>query len=170
LAELAYRRLRGASLPAEAIAAGSRDVCWPGRMEELPSLDNAPRMLLDGAHNDYSIKTVLSDLRALLPECRPVVVVFGCARDKDAPAMLRLVAEMADAVVFTTSASQRSREPAELAMIWRELTGREAPVKPDLGEAVSEAQRLAVESGRPGLVLVTGSLYLVGAFKRQFRM
>ena len=167
LADLAHRRLRGAPLPERAIEEGARRVEWPGRLEEVRQPRGAPRLLLDGAHNDHSVRTVLEELRALLPrDAGRLVVLFACARDKDAPAMLRYVERLADGVVFTFSGNARGRSPAELAACWREATAREAPSYAGLAEGLDAARRLAARGpGGRGVVLATGSLYLVGALK-----
>ena len=94
---------------------------WPGRLEEVGT---APRLILDGAHNDYSIKLVCAELLARVkPASRPFVVLFACAKDKDHAAMLRALADAKpDAIVFTHSGNVRGREPADLAQLWSTLS------------------------------------------------
>jgi dihydrofolate synthase/folylpolyglutamate synthase len=162
LCSLAFEKIAGAPLPEAAVRAGSGQVRWPGRLEEIPVSNGGPHLVLDGAHNDYSVQVVLSELGAVRLRRGPLVVLFGCAKDKDAPAMLRHVARLADGVVFAASASPRSRPPTELAALWRELTGRAAPAETDLGAALASARQAAQPRG---VVLATGSLYLVGALK-----
>jgi dihydrofolate synthase/folylpolyglutamate synthase len=166
LADLAHRKVRGAPLSPQAIERGARAVRWPGRLEELKQPAATPRLFLDGAHNDHSVRTVLEELRRLLPrDSGRLVVLFACARDKDAVGMLRHVAALSDSVVFTFSGNVRGRDPAELALFWKEVTGREAPHFEDPTRGLAEAQRLAAGAPGRGVVLATGSLYLVGALK-----
>jgi hypothetical protein len=48
-------------------------------------------------------------------EASSMVVIFGCRSDKDIPGMLDHIQLGADKVIFTTSGSPRSADPAELA-------------------------------------------------------
>lgn len=149
---------RGERVPDAAVRTGSRHVVWPGRMEEA-----APRVFLDGAHNDHSLKSVLDELRAQYGVAAPMTVLFACARDKDSQAMLKVLAEADIAhLVFTQSESSRARDPRELAAEWKAATGRDAAVIPACSDAFAEARR---QAGPDGVVLVAGSLYLVGALK-----
>ncbi|MBI3827875.1 MAG: bifunctional folylpolyglutamate synthase/dihydrofolate synthase [Planctomycetes bacterium] len=165
MAELFHVKRKGGPLPEAAIAKGSKDVVWPGRLEEVKRVSKpkeSPRVFLDGAHNDYSIDTVLTELHGLLPGRKRIVVLFACAKDKDAAAILKKLAAHTDAVVFTHSGNKRSHEPEELAKLWKKQTGNDAPVRKDLADALGKADR---EAGPGGIVLATGSLYLVGALK-----
>lgn len=166
LAQIAFRRLRGSALPERAVAKGSREVDWPGRLEELPRKTGEPLVILDGAHNDDSVEKVLKELRALLPDTAPRVALFACAKDKDVPSILKILAKGVDDAVFTHSGNPRGVEPAELAAQWKAAggaTSKEAPaVIRELAPAFQEAKQRA---GEGGVVLCTGSLYLVGALK-----
>jgi dihydrofolate synthase/folylpolyglutamate synthase len=161
LADVFHQKLRGKSIPAEAVEKGSLQVQWPGRMQEIAkSSAGDPRLVLDGAHNDHSVKLVVNELLGS-PDSRPLVVLFGCAKDKDFGAMLAVLAEAApDHVVFTHSGHSRGREPADLLCEWQSISKMPASSAATAAEGLAEAKRKA---GQQGLVLVTGSLYLVGA-------
>jgi dihydrofolate synthase/folylpolyglutamate synthase len=156
LADLFFA-LRGQRVPDAAVREGSRNVSWPGRLEEI-----APRIFLDGAHNDHSLDAVLKELREI-NAAAPITVVFACAKDKDSQAMLRVLAESKIAsVIFTQSESTRARDPKELAAEWKALSGQDALYIHECAKALEAAKKLAQGSG---MVLATGSLYLVGAIK-----
>jgi dihydrofolate synthase/folylpolyglutamate synthase len=158
LADLFHRRKTGARMPADAVRRGSRLVQWPGRLEEVRA--NGTRLLLDGAHNDHSLRTVLREMSAYLA---PPVVLFACAKDKNSVEMLQVLADAGvKAVVFTHSGNARGREPRELADMWRSQTGRDAPCFASCKEGLKAATHMASANG---VLLVTGSLYLVGAVK-----
>ena len=161
LADVMFTKLRGGMLPTEAVEAGSRNVVWPGRLEEVQA---SPRIILDGAHNDYSIKLVCKELLSRAhPVSRPLVVLFACAKDKDHHAMLRALSDAApDAMVFTHSGNVRGREPEDLAHVWNSLSKVPVHTSTDAASGLFKARALA---GADGLILVTGSLYLVGAIK-----
>jgi dihydrofolate synthase/folylpolyglutamate synthase len=164
LADLFLQRQRRERISNSAVAQGSLNVRWPGRMQECDRKSaREPRMVLDGAHNDHSLRLVLSELPGSVQGKNglPLVVVFGCAKDKDFSAMLRVLDEAApDAVVFTHSGHSRGREPADLLREWQTISKRPASTASSASEGISTGKQIA---GEGGLVLVTGSLYLIGA-------
>jgi len=136
---------------------------WPGRMEYVPA---APPMLLDGAHNRASMERLLEALAAHFPN-RRVAVVFGAAADKDVDGMLGVLARHPEAtsVVFTRTNHPRAAEPDDLAARYAALGGGDAAPVADAAEAVRQARAAA---GDDGLVVVCGSLYLVGEVMEAF--
>jgi dihydrofolate synthase/folylpolyglutamate synthase len=129
-----------------AIDTGLRRLRWPGRFEVI---DN---VVLDGAHNGASAVALAQTLGA-----RPIRLVVGINRDKDARAVLRPLLPMAERVWATqTAANPRALPAAELAVLCRRL-GANVVAEPDLSVALREARR-----GANGVVCVTGSLMLVG--------
>jgi len=131
----------------------------PGRLERR-GLQGVP-VVLDGAHVPSSLSAVLEELRAdrdLQGSCHPVL---SLARDKDARGMLKVLRGHADRLVCTSVESGRHWPADELAGIAREL-GFEAMAEPDASVALAAAM---ARVGTDGWVLVTGSLYLVGALR-----
>ena len=70
----------------------------------------------------------------------------------------------AGGVVFTRGESPRAADPAALAGEYAQRGGGEALAVPDVRAALEAARRKA---GPQDLVVVCGSLYLVGEVKRQ---
>ncbi|MFO8014845.1 MAG: cyanophycin synthetase, partial [Phycisphaerae bacterium] len=130
---------------------------WPGRMQYVPG---APATLLDGAHNRASTERLLEALAAHFPD-RRTAVVFGAAADKDVDGMLEVLAggRAWAAVVFTRTNHPRAAEPDDLARRYTRLGGAGAASGADVHEAMRCARDAA---GDDGLVVVCGSLYLVG--------
>jgi dihydrofolate synthase/folylpolyglutamate synthase len=134
----------------DAIGKGLQRIRWPGRFEVIDDL------VLDGAHNGASAAALAETLRAFAAN-RPVHLVVGINRDKDARAVLRPLLALADQVWTTqTSDNPRALPAAELARLCRRL-GSQPTVEPDLTMCLSQARRQ-----RTGIVCVTGSLLLVG--------
>jgi len=138
-------------IPEPAIVAGAASARWPGRIQWL---EGTPPLLLDGAHNPAAL-TALGPEVAELAGDRRVVALFGAMADKQLDAMLPLVAGMAQEVVLTSVSGERAASAAALAA----MLGGGIAVEPPAA-ALAEARRRA---GPAGLVLVCGSLALVGA-------
>jgi len=147
-------------LAPERVRAGLRRVHWPGRMELVPG---RPDMLLDGAHNRASMERLMEGLAQHFPG-RPLVFVFASAADKDIDGMLAVLAQKGGGapVVFTRTDNPRAAAPADLATWFAACGGRGDETAPDTQAALAAARRRTPEGG---LVVVCGSLYLVGEAK-----
>ena len=137
----------------------------PGRMERF-DIEIAPRRLpvvLDGAHVPFNIAAVLRDL-ALDPGLSgPCVAIVALAADKDAEGFVAELAGRASNVVFTdVPGSSRGRSPVELKALAESL-GLVSEVEPDAKGALKRGIELATKAN--AWLLVTGSLYLVGALR-----
>jgi len=135
---------------------------WPGRMEYRRG---RPALVLDGAHNRASLERLAEALARHFPG-RPVAVVFGCAADKDVDGMLAVLAGRFDGapVVFTRAEGPRAAGAGALARRFREGGGTRGQARADPLEAIRRARAAA---GPDGLVVVCGSLYLVGEVRRR---
>lgn len=126
----------------------------PGRLEPVDAGQDFA-VLVDYAHTEASLRSVLSCLRPLARG--RLLCVFGCGGDRDRgkrPAMGRAAESLAD-IVFLTSDNPRSEDPevvlAEIRGGMRE-PGR-ARVLPDRREAI----RAAIAEARAGdVVLIAG--------------
>jgi len=137
-------------IPDRAIVAGATRVRWEGRLQWV---EGAPPLLLDGAHNPAALAALVPEVAGLAGG-RRVVAAFGAMADKQLDAMLPLVFGMADEVVLTSVGGARAASAAQLAT----MLGGGTAVEP-VAAALAEARRRA---GPSGLVLVCGSLALVG--------
>jgi len=157
LAMLEALRARGEAIPEGSLLAGLRDVRWPGRLEEVPG---RPLLLLDGAHNPAGVEA----LRAALDGAyagRRMHLVFGVVREKEiGPMLARLLPRMASAT-FTTLDTPRALAPEAYLESARSLLV-DVAIAASPGEALARARARA---GPEDVVLVAGSLYLVGEVK-----
>lgn len=153
---------RGFRVPETDVTRGLVTVTMPGRMELIKT---SPRLLLDGAHNADSMKALM---RGISSQIQPdsMVVIFGCAADKDIDGMLKELALGADKVIFTRSENVRAADPRDLARKFTEASGKMCQTAPDLTAAIELAKRAV---GREDLICVTGSLYLVGEVKAMLK-
>jgi len=154
LARAAGRHL-GRSISDRVMARGLEGVRWPGRLERV-----GDDLLFDCAHNADGARALAAALPALASG-RRVVLVVSIVGDKDAEAMLLALAPVAAAVVATRSDNPRALPAAKLET----LAGRfvaDAIACEDPGAALDEARRRA---GPGGLVVVCGSMFLVGQLR-----
>jgi len=162
LAILDSLRSSGMHISDADVAAGLRLTSRAGRLERI---HDDPRIYVDGAHNPESIHALMKSLGAYITY-DSVVVVFGCAADKDVAGMLAKLATGADKVFFTAAeGSDRAIDPRELQRKFSEVSTKMSQVTPTLKEAINAAAR-AVSKG--DIVLVTGSFLLAGEAKRLF--
>jgi dihydrofolate synthase/folylpolyglutamate synthase len=155
----AAREFLGRELDRDAVLDAAHSVTIPGRFEIH---DGAPQVLLDGAHNPGGIDALTASLPELVA-ARRLVAVVSILDDKDAAAMLRGLLAHADALVCTATASRRALPAATLASLADQLGAAEAIVEPRPHEALVRARELA---GTDGVVLVTGSIYLLADLLR----
>ena len=157
-ARLAVEELRrlGYAVPDEALRQGLGRACWPGRVEVA---GKCPLVILDGTHNPAGAMA-LRDAVSLFLSGKKTVLLMGMMEDKDSSKVAAILAPMADEAIVTRVDNPRAMDTKRLA----EIVGEYVPVQSadDPAKALANAKELA---GRDGVVLVTGSLYLIGAVK-----
>jgi dihydrofolate synthase/folylpolyglutamate synthase len=136
--------------PAE-IQRGLAATVWPGRIERVRS---SPDLLLDGAHNPSGARALAGYLRHFHP-ARRIWMVFAAMRDKDLRSIGPTLFPLASELIFTAPDQARAFRPEEI----RELSGE---TRARLAPTVREALHLADAAAPDDLVVITGSLYLVG--------
>jgi dihydrofolate synthase/folylpolyglutamate synthase len=157
LAVLAAERLGelGFTVTGAAIRAGLAGARWPGRCEYRPG---RPALLLDGSHTDGSARALAELLGELFPG-RRIALVFGALRDKRVGAMAAALFPRAATVHLVRPPEERGLEPLELLRRLPSGLRARCGVQADLVASVAAARRSA---GPRGLVVVAGSLFLVG--------
>jgi dihydrofolate synthase / folylpolyglutamate synthase len=133
----------------------------PGRMEVV---GRQPLVVLDGAHNVAGARVVGPAVAEAFGADRPRVVVAGMLRGRDPAAVLEALGP-ARLVVACPAPSPRSLPAAEVAAAARSL-GMDAREEGSVDAAVHAALAAA---GDDDVVLVTGSLYVVGAARPVLR-
>lgn len=147
---------RAIQLPVDqaAVRRGLESARWPGRLQLVPG---APPILLDGAHNAAGAEALAGHL-ALRGGPKPVLL-FAAMADKDIHGILAPLAPHVASIVATSPGVPRAADSRELASAARAL-GLPAGSEAEPVRALEKARAMA---GPGGLVLVAGSLYLVGA-------
>jgi dihydrofolate synthase/folylpolyglutamate synthase len=134
----------------------------PGRFEVL---GRSPFVVLDGAHNPDGAVALADTLAEGFDRARRLLVI-GVLAGRDPRELLEtLGADEAAVVICCTPPSPRALPAEDLAAMAREL-GATARVVPEVADGLRTALELA---GPEDLVLVAGSLYLVGAARAAAR-
>jgi len=145
----------GSGLPVEAIERGLRGAeRVPGR-QEIVTEDEPFTVMVDFAHTDHALGTVLRNLRPLVRG--KLVVVFGCGgdRDRDKRPRMGAVAERLADFLFVTSDNPRSEAPE--AIVEDILAGIRSRSRLRVETDREAAIHAAVAMARPGdLVLIAG--------------
>jgi dihydrofolate synthase/folylpolyglutamate synthase len=140
-------------VPDEMICEGLARTRWPGRFHILPG---EPPVVLDGAHNPAAAEELRETLARHF-RGRRLTLVLGILRDKDREGFCRALLPCVDEVLTVRVASERTTNPAELVELCRKL----APTIP-VRNANTLAAALEECTEESGVVVVTGSLFLVG--------
>jgi dihydrofolate synthase/folylpolyglutamate synthase len=114
--------------------------------------------LLDGAHNPDGMAALAESLPEILAGRDRLIAVVSILDDKDAAGMLGTLLGACDGLVLTSSHNPRALPPPTLQSLAGQLHGPASEIVPDPHAALSRAQALA---GPEGVVLATGSIYLV---------
>jgi len=159
-------------ITAETIAQGIRETNWPGRFQVVPAAGDEPEYVFDVAHNPagaWALRATLSDAylnsgKNGLGNGREITMVFGVMRDKAVKEITEILFPLAGHVIVTHADSPRSAGPDEIrlaaARVAAGVTMEEAE---DVASALERARKVA---GARGLVVVTGSIYIVGEAMR----
>jgi len=154
-------RERGFVISREAIVKGLSGAAHLGRLELW---EGKPPILFDGAHNPASARALKNYLDEFVQQ--PITMIFGAMRDKPLSEMAAILFPHADKLILTEIDNPRAASIEDL----------KAVLTPDLDRrvyeslTVEEALQIADENTESdGLILVTGSLYLVGAAQDALR-
>jgi dihydrofolate synthase / folylpolyglutamate synthase len=143
------------------IERGIRQTQWPGRFQTFPARDGCPELVFDVAHNPagaWALRSALSERY----DDRPLIFVFGAMRDKAISEMTEILFPLAARVIATQPQNPRSASPEEIQQAGAR-TGAEIETVADVQSALERARKAA---DARSVVVVTGSIYLVGEAMR----
>jgi dihydrofolate synthase/folylpolyglutamate synthase len=144
------------------IERGIRETRWPGRLQLVEK--DGQQYLLDVAHNPAGAWALRAALSSYF-EDRALVFVFAALRDKAIAEMADILFPLAEHVVVTTVANPRAALPEDIAQA-AARTGTDVLCRSTAADALQTAKQHA--QGK-ALVVVTGSIYLVGETLQQLR-
>lgn len=143
--------LAGVPMNFDVVRHGLASIRWPGRFEEVKQ--GGRTLVLDGAHNPDGAAAVAATWRQRFGD-RQATLVFSGVRSKDLGGIARVLEPLAQRVIVCPVNSQRAVPVDELAALF---DGR--------AEAHADAASALRGLGDDELVLVAGSLFLVGEVK-----
>lgn len=140
-----------------AIRQGILDVHWPGRLEKI---GESPTVLLDGAQNADSAKKMIAAVKRHF-RFEKLFLVLGVSSDKNLDGILSELMPHISCLVATQSRNPRALSAAVIAEHAKDF-GKHVLTQPHALAALEKAKSLA---GADDLIVVTGSLFLVGEMK-----
>jgi dihydrofolate synthase/folylpolyglutamate synthase len=149
-------RRQAFEIPPPAIVEGLRTAQHAGRLELW---NTNPPILFDGAHNPASAQALRDYLDEFVSE--PITMIFGAMRDKRLTEIGATLFPKASRLILTAIDNPRAASFEEL----RSSAPREFD-RSKIYAAASPRDALGIAHGlttHEGLILITGSLYLVGA-------
>lgn len=145
------------------IEQGIRETRWPGRFQRIAATNDRPEFILDVAHNPAGAWALRSTLSSALEQSsreNEITLIFGVMRDKAMREMTEILFPIARRVIVTQSNNPRSATPNEiLAAATRSLAETEIEQTEDVASALKRARQI---TGLGGVIVVTGSIYVVG--------
>ena len=164
----ALRNRHGYNVSKSAIERGIRATDWPGRLEQIHRAGK-PLVILDVAHNPagaWTLRAALSELyheETSIGSRGPRVLIFGCMRDKAVDEMAAILFPTFDHLYLLELPSPRSASSGELSRA-ADRTGTPYSLCSDTDAALAEAG-----AGDPSLIVVCGSVILIGAMRPLLR-
>ncbi|MFC4078397.1 bifunctional folylpolyglutamate synthase/dihydrofolate synthase [Salinithrix halophila] len=156
------RQFYATLLDKETVRQGLEKVFWPGRLETVA---DSPRILLDGAHNREGALALADALTSY--EYDQLHFLTGVMADKERENILAPLLPLVDTVTATQANHPRSLPAVELADTIRSLN-------PEIAVRIAEKPweglaQLREEAGGRDLILVAGTLFLVGEIRHSLR-
>lgn len=125
---------------------------WMGRFE-IHDIRGVP-VVFDGAHNAAGAEALSEALAEQYPDKRRLIV-FTSLKDKDTDTVVALLVRKTDKVFYMEAPTPRTRTLEELSAMFTCDKKEEPSVSSALDDALAEA-------GKDDMVLVCGSLYILG--------
>jgi len=141
-----------------AVIQGLKNFYIPGRFEKIAE---TPPFIIDGAHTPESLALCIETFCLLYGEGG--VLIFGCAADKDAAAMAKIVYAHFSRIFITTPGTFKISNPALVYEAFAAQSNKAVLIE-DTQMAVKEAVDFAHSKNIP--VLGTGSFYLVSEIRK----
>ncbi len=145
----------------ENIVNGIASAQWPGRIEKLQS---SPDVYVDGAHNPGAARELARYLEDNFSG-RKVYLIYAAMRDKAVDEVTGLLFPYAEEVIFTEARTPRAISATQL----QEIAGHHAARHSAIPNAEQAVQAALAKANPRDVIVITGSLYLVGQVRQAWR-
>jgi dihydrofolate synthase/folylpolyglutamate synthase len=162
LATLENLQQQGWQISEAAIIEGIRKTKWPGRMQWVTWRQQ--KLLIDGAHNPAAAQVLRDYVDSL--NAQKLIWVMGMLSTKDHAEIFQSLLRLGDKLYLVPVPDHSSANPEELAKLAHEICPQLSLCQtyPDLSSALKSAFSLT-----DNLVVLCGSLYLIGHFLQQYK-
>jgi dihydrofolate synthase/folylpolyglutamate synthase len=144
---------KDAKIPAEEIADGLAKVNWPGRLQ---SLRKEPQVIVDGAHNAYSMQRLGEALKVYFTYDK-MKLILGFGGDKDIAGMAAEAVKMTGDIILVASRHPRAVKAEALVEEFKKHG-----VTPRLADTVKDAIKLGLGEAKPAdLICAAGSIFVI---------
>lgn len=145
------------NLSSDHLKEGLKRTKWPGRLEII---NKNPLTIVDSAHNVAGMERLVDFVKKINKNkeiYKKKILIVGFSEDKQIKEMVSLLAPLVDEVIITKG----NFKPADLGLLEKYFLecGKKVIKKEKVEDALLEAKKLATEDD---LILITGSIYLVG--------
>ncbi|GHH97197.1 bifunctional folylpolyglutamate synthase/dihydrofolate synthase [Neobacillus kokaensis] len=139
----------------QAIRSGLTHAYWPGRFEIL---SENPLVIIDGAHNDEGITTLVNELSSRYSD-RNIHIIFAALKDKTYDKMIAKLDNVADQIVFVNFDFPRAANAEDFMNI------SQSPNKVAVDDWKSYLPEEIHHLQSDSMLVVTGSLYFISEVK-----
>jgi dihydrofolate synthase/folylpolyglutamate synthase len=150
----------GLAIKPGAIAEGVRKTHWPARLERIQT--DGVEWILDVAHNPAGAWALRAGLNAVITnELKPRTLIFSCLRDKPIAEMAQILFPLFEQVIIAPIHTARAAAIEDL-LAAAAATGTPAVAAGSVIEALQMARQHVAQRTEGGVIVVSGSVYLVG--------
>lgn len=141
---------------------------FAGRMEIVKK---SPMIILDGAHNPAKMNALVETMKELFHQ--KIIVVVGFKQKKDIDGMISTLLPIAHCFIITTFSTMTdigknlSIDPLEIAKVVKKHNASVSCAQ--VPNAATALQYILKQSTSNDIILVTGSLYLVGEIRSMLK-
>ena len=151
---------KGYEIDNSAIIKGLHETRWPGRMEKI---SDKPLIILDGAHNPAGVQTLKKTVETLF-EGEKLTFIVGMMKDKNYHDMIENILPFAYTIHTVSPDFYRGFDAEEVAAELRKK-GVQAHSHQSVDAVIDT---LKSEGSTSEKVIVFGSLYLIGEFRKKW--
>ena len=166
LEAIAVLRTKGWNISDENIYKGFKNTKWPGRFELV---SENPAVIFDGGHNPQGAHALAEAIKTFVPG-KQVTFIMGVLEDKDYIAMLEELVPLAKNFVCITPESPRALQADKLARSIRwthqDMFGCTSCMRVEVANSACDAfEKASSFCQEDDVIVICGSLYLLGSFK-----